>query len=110
LKQKTCPSCESIISPKAYDCPKCAHPIRKPKRGFFGVIFKWLLILFNLLMLLWAFSALGVITDIADKPMSDAEATGAAIGTAIGFGLILTVWVFGDIILGLLTLLTRPSK
>lgn len=35
----TCPSCGKDVSPKAFDCPHCGHPLRKPKRGFFGKLF-----------------------------------------------------------------------
>ena len=52
----TCRSCGNNVSKKAFDCPHCGHPLRKPRRGFFGVIFKWSLILFNLWMLAWLIS------------------------------------------------------
>lgn len=106
----TCPSCEHAVSPKAYDCPNCGHPIRKPKRGFFGKIFKWSLIGFNILMVIWLISYLGEIGGQYDAAGSEAEQTGTAIGGTIGSGIILSIWVMGDIILGLATLLTRPSK
>jgi hypothetical protein len=105
-----CPSCSKDVSEKAFDCPHCGHPLRKPKRGFFGKIFKWSLILFNLLMIAWLVSYFGAISEQMDTAASEAEQAGAAIGGTIGTGMILTVWVFGDIILGLAALLTRPKK
>lgn len=105
-----CPSCDNTVSPRAFDCPGCGHPLRKPKRGFFGKIFKWLLILFNVLMVVWLFSYLGEVGAVMDGSGSEAERAGAAIGGTIGMGMILTYWVIGDIILGLATILTRPSK
>jgi hypothetical protein len=42
--------------------------------------------------------------------MSGAEKTGAAIGTTIGTSFILLFWMAGDVILGLLTMLTRGDK
>lgn len=105
-----CPSCTAVVSPKAFDCPSCGHPLRKPRRGFFGKLFKWSLIGFNGLMLLWLVSYTGDIVEISDGATSDAERAGAALGGTVGADLILTVWVMGDIILGLATLLTRPSK
>lgn len=105
-----CPSCGAEISGKAFDCPKCGHPVRKPKRGFFGRVFKGLFVLFNILMVVWLFSYFGEIGGMSDELTSDAERAGAAIGGTIGTGLILGVWVMGDIILGLLTLLTRTKK
>jgi hypothetical protein len=109
-RQSTSPSCNGTVSPKAYDCPKCGHPIRKPKRGIFGKLIKLLFIAFNLLMLLWVLTSLGAIADLAGTATSDAEMIGAAIGTTLGFGLIGSIWVIGDVILGLLVLLTRPKK
>lgn len=105
-----CPSCSQTVSPKAFDCPNCGHPLRKPKRGFFGKLFKWSLIGFNALMLAWLIGGSMAATEVANTATSEAEQAGAAIGTAIGVGMILVLWVIGDIILGLATLLTRPSK
>lgn len=106
----TCPSCNKDVSPKAYDCPHCGHPIRKPKRGFFGKLFKWTFILFNGLMLIWLISYFAQLGELSEDLNTDAERAGAAIGGTIGTSMIMTVWVIGDVILGLFTLFTRPSK
>lgn len=110
MSTTTCPSCSKDVSPKAFDCPHCGHPIRKPKRGFFGFVFKWLFILFNVSMLIWLFSYFVQLGEMTSDLTSDAEKAGAAIGGTLGTGIILITWVIGDVILGLLTLLTRPSK
>lgn len=94
----------------AFDCPACGHPLRKAKRGLFGKIFKWLLIAFNVLMLVWLFSYMATIGEHIEGAASSAEETGAAIGGTIGVGMLLTFWVLGDIILGLAALLTRPKR
>lgn len=106
----TCPSCGNDVSPKAFDCPHCGHPIRKPKRGFFGKIFKWTLIGFNVLMIAWLVSYVGDVSQEIDGATSEAYQAGAAIGGTIGVGMILVFWVLGSIILGLGALLTRPQK
>ena len=105
-----CPSCGNDISAKAFDCPNCGHPIRKPKRGLFGKLFKWTLILFNILMVAWLLSYFNVIGEQMSSAASDAEQAGTAIGGTLGVGMILSVWVIGDIILGLAALLTRPKR
>jgi len=105
----SCPSCKQDISEKAFDCPRCGHPMRKPRRGFFGTLFKWTLIAFNLLMIAWLVSYFATFSSTMEGA-SEAEQTGAAIGGTIGLGIIMTFWVLGDIILGLATVLTRPSK
>lgn len=105
-----CPSCQKDVSDKAFDCPHCGHPIRKPKRGFFGKIIKWLFILFNLLMLFWLISYFVQLGELSSGLTSDAERAGAAIGGTMGTSVILMIWAIGDIILGLLVLFTRPRK
>ena len=110
LSATACPSCAGQISPKAFDCPACGHPIRKPKRGFFGFVFKWLFIAFNLLMFAWLVAGVGAGGEAMETAQSEAERAGAAIGTGLGFSMILPLWVMGDVILGLLVLLTRPRK
>ena len=105
-----CPECSAEVSDTAYDCPKCAATLKKPTRSFFGKIVKWLFIIFNVLMVVWLIAGLQGGSDVVQNASSDAEAAGAAIGTGIGMFLITMIWVFGDIILGLFFLFTRPSK
>jgi len=104
-----CPECSAEVSNSALKCPKCGVQLRKPKRGFFGKLIKWGFIGFNILMLVWLFSYMGSIGEITNATSSNAEKTGAAIGGAIGTGMLISVWGFGDIILGLFVLLTRPK-
>lgn len=77
-------------------------------RTAFGKIVKWVFILFNLLMLVWI---IGGIASVADTPaVGEAEQAGRAIGATIGIGLLLGLWVMGDIIFGLFVLFTRRKK
>ena len=74
-----------------------------------AVIFKYLFFAFNLLM------AFAMISGFAENEnmlnsASEAEAAGAAVGTGLGAFFLLILWVMGDIILGLLYLVARPSK
>lgn len=110
MNTTACPTCGNAVSPRAFDCPNCGHPLRKPKRGFFGKLFKWSLIAFNVLMIVWVITGLGSVGTYMGSLESEAEQAGAAIGGAIGVVGILVIWALGDIILGLATLLTRPSK
>jgi hypothetical protein len=80
------------------------------KRGFFGTIFKILFILFNLLMLAWIVLYWTQVSTVFDNIGSGAGRTGAQIGVTFASGFILFVWAAGDVILGLLTLLSRGSK
>ena len=79
------------------------------KRGVFGYLLLWLFVGFNVLMGLWLFYGMRAATEGYDQ-LSGAEQTGAAIGTGIGFFMIIIIWAVGDVILGIPVLLTRPSK
>jgi Mn2+/Fe2+ NRAMP family transporter len=80
------------------------------KRGFFGWIFLILFFGFNAMMLYGTFAGLAGTGQQITAASSDAERTGAAIGTAIGVSMILVVWAAGAVILGLLVLLTPGRK
>jgi membrane associated rhomboid family serine protease len=77
------------------------------KRGFFGYLFKWLFIVFNVLMLIWLIAYWAQIGGMVSGLESDAEKAGGAIGATLGTSMLLFFWVAGAIILGLFTLLTR---
>ncbi|MQW55657.1 hypothetical protein [Sinorhizobium meliloti] len=103
-----CPECQNSVSDSAFKCPKCGVQLRKPKRGFFGKLFKWSFIAFNILMAIWIVGGTSAATKGYDT-MSGAEQAGAAIGAGIGITLLLGIWLIGDIILGLFVLFTRPK-
>lgn len=108
--QTSCPSCGASVSAQAYDCPGCGHPLRKPRRGPFGWLAKWLFIGFNVFMLIWLVSGLSATGDLIQGTTDEIERAGAAIGATIGLSFVVGLWVAGDVILGLLVLLTRPRK
>ncbi|MCB9964942.1 MAG: hypothetical protein H6855_02525 [Rhodospirillales bacterium] len=88
-----------------------AKTIRTVKhiRGPVGKIVKWLFIGFNLLMVFWLFSYWGDIAPMMNDGSSAAQA-GAAIGSTIGTGMILMIWVLGAIVLGIPVLLTKGKR
>ena len=104
-----CPECSAEVSDAASKCPSCGVQIRKPRRGFFGVIFKWSFILFNVLM---AFALYNGIVSVSEMPTAETDAAqaGAAIGAGIGITILLGIWLAGDVILGLLVMFTRPKS
>ena len=106
---KNCPECDHEVSKKAMQCPNCGHVLQKTKRGFFGKIFKWLLILFNLFMLVWIFSFGDAVVKTDTTYMNDAETAGTAIGAGLGFTFQLIVMSVGNFILGMLTFFTRAK-
>lgn len=80
------------------------------KRGLFGRIFKWLFIIFNLVMVVWVVMGLVSVGDVINETTSEAEQAGAAIGGTIGVGILLFFWAAGDLILGMLTMFTRGPR
>ena len=105
-----CPECNHQVSNTALDCPSCGTTLNKPTRSFIGKIFKWVFILFNLLMFVIAFKACGGASEVYTSSTNEYEQAGAAVGTTIGMGLILIFWVLIDVILGLFVLFTRPKR
>lgn len=79
-------------------------------RTFFGKLVKWLFILFNILMIVWIIGGMSAAGQHITNATSEAARAGASIGTAIGVSMLLTLWVMGDIIIGIVVLLTRRKK
>lgn len=104
-----CLECSADVSDSALKCPSCGVQLRKPKRGFFGKLVKWGFIGFNILMAIWLVGGMGAATE-GMEAMSEAEKAGAVIGTGLGAAMILSIWVIGDIILGLFVMFTRPKS
>lgn len=104
----SCPACDGEVSTSATKCPRCGHRIRKPKRGFFGKLFKWSFVLFNLLMVFWLFSYVGDVSEQYGATADEYGRAGTAIGGTIGVGILLFLWVLLDVILGMMVLFTRP--
>ena len=102
-----CPECGQEVSDSALNCPKCGKQLRKPKRGVFGKLCLWSFYLFNLLMVVWLIGGVNAASKV--EAVNEAQKAGAAIGMGLGVTMILVVWVVGDIITGLLALMTRPK-
>lgn len=82
----------------------------KRKRGFVGWIFLIIFWLFNILMLVSLFAGINGTIEKTALLTTEAEKAGAAVGTVIGVGMILTIWALGAAILGLFVVFTRGSK
>lgn len=105
-----CKECQAEISSEAFDCPKCGAKLKKPSRTLLGKIVKYTFILFNVFMAWWLIAGVGGASEQVSEASSEAAKAGAAIGTGLGAFMVMTIWVFGDIILGLFMLFTRPKK
>ena len=69
----------------------------------------WEFILFNVLMAIWLIGGVASSAYVINNTISNTERAGTLLGTGLGASIILTLWVIGDVILGLFVLLTRPK-
>lgn len=72
----------------------------------------WVIILFNVLMVAWLVSGVATVADnCAGEVGSSLEAceAGTAIGAGIGAAFIIFVWAAGDVVLGVVWLVTRKT-
>ncbi len=96
-----CPECSKEVSDKTYKCPNCGFIINKPKRSITGIIFNFLFMAFNTIMLLWIGSVLML------PATSGVEIGGAATGMATG--MLIFIWILVGLPLALMNYLTRPK-
>jgi hypothetical protein len=74
-------------------------------------VFTWIILAFNLIMLIWVIT--GASTGKSCKGLTGDALTNCQagnVGTGIGVGLIILLWALGDVILGVVWLITRPHK
>jgi hypothetical protein len=70
----------------------------------------YIVLLFNLAMLAWVIGGTASAAKDANCGADEACQAGTAVGTAIGVGLIIALWVAGDVILGIIWLVTNRKK
>ena len=80
----------------------------KRERSFAGKLIKWAFIAFNLFMAIWIVGGLYTVSKI--QTHTAVEQIGTGIGAAIGITFVLILWGLGDLILGILVLVTRGDK
>ncbi len=75
-------------------------------------VLTWVILVFNVLMLIWLVAGVGTTVSDADcaseatKALRDACEAGTGVGAALGAGIIIFLWVAGDVILGVIWLVT----
>ena len=80
----------------------------KRQRSFAGKLIKWTFVAFNILMAVWIVGGLYSVSKI--PTYSVAQQIGSGVGAAIGVTMLLILWALGDLILGILVLVTRGNK
>jgi hypothetical protein len=75
--------------------------------------FSWVILIVNLLFLIWTVSVISAVseasTDCGVLTVEECEAAGE-VGTAIGAGIVLFLWVVVDGILAVIWLVTKPKR
>lgn len=73
-------------------------------------IFSYVILLFNVLMLVWIIAGAASSSGAHNCGSLDSSTCAAAnnAGTAIGVGILIVLWALGDVILGVLWMVTRP--
>lgn len=104
-----CPECSNSISDTTLNCPYCGMVIRELRRGFWGLIFQWAFILFNILMIAITFESCSNVADFVGSTKDSFAQAGATIGFSLGMGALIIFWASVDIILGLFVFFTRPK-
>lgn len=102
-----CPNCRCKISPQNTVCPGCHAPLRQAPRDAARPVFLWAFIAFNILMIGWlAFYILAGKTGllaprILSATLGGGDAAGTPVGGGFGVGYLVTLWIWGTIVLGL---------
>jgi len=76
-------------------------------------IMTWVILAFNILMLIWIIAGVaGVADNCAGKTGVELDAceAGTAVGATIGAGMVVGLWVAGDVILGIIWLVTNRKR
>lgn len=99
-----------MASKQATEPPEATGKVR---RSWFPHwrIFTWVILAFNVIMLVWVVSGAATGESCSGKTgdeLSLCEAGQA--GTGIGVFLVILLWALGDIILGVLWLITKPRR
>ncbi|HZD64824.1 MAG TPA: hypothetical protein VE152_01865 [Acidimicrobiales bacterium] len=68
----------------------------------------WIVLVFNAVMLAWLIGGLVSASNTVGNCVGQGCQAAGTVGTTIGAGLIIGLWVAGDVILGVLWLVTRP--
>ena len=83
----------------------------KPQRGFIGKMVKYAFIGFNILMLLWFITEICKPAETTAKPNSEAVLAGLYMSAGHGVTMmIIMMWTFGGIAMGIMMLLTAPKE
>lgn len=73
--------------------------------------FTWVILAFNLAMLIWVIAGANTGKNcggLSGDALTECDA--GNVGTGIGVGIIILIWALGDIILGVLWLVTKPHN
>lgn len=95
----SCKNCGKEVKADAPTCPHCGADFHIHKRKTYKNVIVWLLIIFNLLMIAWAFFGLGGAGESIDATNTPGGENIARESTIMGSGMVYTIWIIGDVVL-----------
>lgn len=100
------------ISSDSIACPACHGPLRRKQKDMARPVFVWAFIAFNALMIAWLIFYLvtgktGLLSPrILSASLRGGDAAGTPVGGNFGLGYLITLWIWGTVVLGLFALPT----
>jgi len=86
------------------------HSQKNTRDSFYNKYILWAFIGFNLFMIFWMITELGGTSKHLKEATSTAERIGISIGTRLGTSIMISIWVAGDVILGLFAFFNKSKK
>jgi hypothetical protein len=80
------------------------------RRGFFGKLWKWGFVAFNIAMAFWLLAYLGAVGDFMETAPTAAHRWAAAIHADFAIRSLFLVWFCGAVVLGVLAWATRGQR
>lgn len=107
---ENCKICYSKIGSQALNCPNCGIRHREASRSAFGNIIWYGFIGYNFLMLILFVLEFDEFTQMINSIVGKTHPDGTVITIGLGEIMMLFICIMGDLVLGMMTLLTRPER
>ncbi len=105
---KKCTNCGAQVNDALENCAQCGIALQDSNRSYKKVIL-FALIVFNVLMLLWAFSGISGTLEIAEGANTPDSEQMVEESAKLGISMIAIIWAIGDIVLGILYFMSNKK-
>lgn len=105
-----CKACNSKIDNQVMNCQNCGIRYNVAGRNVFGKLILYSFIVYNFLMLILFILKFDEFTTMINSLFGKTHPDGSKIAIGLGEIMILFTCVMGNIVLGMMALLTRPEK